>query len=741
VNAAIEYQGSLVIAGRFTRIGDVEANGIARWNGTAWVPLGGGLEGGAVSCLAIYHGDLVAGGDFFFADGGFSQSIARWDGTAWSSFGGGLHVPNTTVVSLAAHGDTLVAAQDAWYEYTFPVPPNMKPPWPYLVDMWDGSQWVSLPGANGWIASVAFFEDALFAGGVFDSLGSVPAARIGRWEGSEWSEVGGGLSASSYVASMCVHSDQLVLGGTIDKAGTVDAENVATWNGVEWGTALGIVVPVTTLSSTAGELFAGGARMITRWNGQSWEITTPDIEGTPSSIVIVGSDLVAAGPLAFTDHGNTAALSVARLSNGSWAPFVSMGDRTHGLMSLDGFTYVGALAAFRDHIIAAGTFQYAGAPSGWEPVNGMAEWTGTDWTPFLRPANFEFVYALMSEHDTLYAAGYSNAAPLTPSVWRHDGTEWAPLGTQSGLVYSMTIYQGSLVVGIDGHILRWIGSEWDEIGHAEGSGYPFVMSMIEWGDKLAVAGRFQSIDGVPCVNIASWDGAVWEPIGPGLPPPPIYPDAIVRSLGLADGRLAVTGDGMDGVKYWSGTAWERLGSVSAGPASLFQAGQDLFVSGYLYDDHSPYGPLLAKWDQDAWVALGSGTNSPVSCMTALGTSVYMGGSISGAGGKASYAIARWDDVLAPHVTPVLEAARPNPFASQTAFTYVLTAPGTVRLAIHDVKGREIALIDQGSRSTGSHTVTWYGRDRSGERVPSGVYFVSASLPGGVHKSRKVILLK
>jgi hypothetical protein len=747
VNAAINYQGSLIIAGRFTRIGDVMVNNIARWNGATWVPLGTGIEEGAVSCLVLYQGDVVAGGDFWYAGGVLARSIARWDGSIWSAFSATLQNPNIItrrVMSMAAHGDTLVAAQDAWYEYSYPFPPNPAPTWPYLVNLWNGTDWVDLQGANRGVNSMCFFDGTLFAGGSFDSIGGVPAERIARLDGASWSEVGGGLGPISGVLAMSVHSNQLVLGGFIESAGAVDVGNVATWNGVEWG-ALGSLPPgVSTLSSSGGQLLAGGPNMVARWNGQSWEFPTPPVEGSPSSIVTLGTDLVVAGPIAFRNAAGTApaALYVAKLSNDVWVPLMPLGGGMQGLVSLDGFGYVGSLAAYRGHVIAAGTFQYAGSPSGWEPVDRMAEWTGTEWAPFPLPANFEFVTALVSERDTLYAAGYSNQDPLTPAIWRHDGTEWEPLGTQPGFVYAMTTYQGSIVASFGGPlVLRWTGSEWEEIGRAEGGGYPIVWSMVEWDGKLVVAGRFQSVDQVPCSNIAAWNGYVWEPIGPGLPSPPNFQDGLVRSLGVADGNLAATKDGINGVTYWSGTAWERLGSLQGSQAYLFQAGQYLFVSGYLYDEQAPHELSLARWHQDAWVDLGSGTNSPVSCVAALGTSVYMGGFISEAGGKASYAIARWDDVLAPQVTPVLEAARPNPFATQTAFTYTLPTPGTVRLAIHDVRGREIALIDQGSRSTGSHTVTWYGRDRSGERVPSGVYFVSASLPGGVHKSRKVILLK
>jgi hypothetical protein len=287
-------------------------------------------------------------------------------------------------------------------------------------------------------------------------------------------------------------------------------------------------------------------------------------------------------------------------------------------------------------------------------------------------------------------------------------------------------------------VLRWTGSDWKEVGRAEGAYYPFVASMIEWDGKLIVAGRFDSISGVPCSNIAAWNGSVWEPIGPGLPSPPNHPEGIVGALGVADGRLAATAGG---VVYWSGLAWEPLGAPLYGQANLLQAGPKLFASGYFNSDDFSHEFFLALWQRDKWVELGSGTNDQISCVATLGNSVYMGGYFSEAGGKASYAMARWDGLAAPRATPTLEAARPNPFASSTAFQYTLPKEGTVRLSIHDVTGREIAVIDEGKRSAGPHSIIWYGRDRSGERVPSGVYFLSSTLPGGVHKSRKVILLR
>ena len=95
--ASIVYNGDLIVAGDFTRAGDIDAANIARWDGAVWRPLGSGTDGRVYS-LAVYNGDLYAGGIFNTAGGQSTSSIARWDGAAWhnlpgttaNAFGGGV---------------------------------------------------------------------------------------------------------------------------------------------------------------------------------------------------------------------------------------------------------------------------------------------------------------------------------------------------------------------------------------------------------------------------------------------------------------------------------------------------------------------------------------------------------------------------------------------------------------------------------------------------------------------------
>jgi hypothetical protein len=81
------------VAGSFTRIGDIEANNVAFWDGESWHSIGEGTNNGVsgeVKALVIgdHRSEIIVGGDFDRAGGNPANHIARWDGTNWSALGG-----------------------------------------------------------------------------------------------------------------------------------------------------------------------------------------------------------------------------------------------------------------------------------------------------------------------------------------------------------------------------------------------------------------------------------------------------------------------------------------------------------------------------------------------------------------------------------------------------------------------------------------------------------------------------
>lgn len=84
--------------------------------------------------------------------------------------------------------------------------------------------------------------------------------------------------------------------------------------------------------------------------------------------------------------------------------------------------------------------------------------------------------------------------------------------------------------------------------------------------------------------------------------------------------------------------------------------------------------------------------------------------------------------------------RPNPFAGRTRFTYSLPRAGRVRLAIHDVQGRQIATLEDGDRAAGEHAAVWDGRGANGRAVAGGVYFSRLEFEGDV-RTKKLIVVR
>ncbi len=98
---------------------------------------------------------------------------------------------------------------------------------------------------------------------------------------------------------------------------------------------------------------------------------------------------------------------------------------------------------------------------------------------------------------------------------------------------------------------------------------------------------------------------------------------------------------------------------------------------------------------------------------------------------ASPAVAGPARLLAPH---------PNPFNPSVTIPFRLPAPQRVRLLVHDVAGRQVALLADREFPAGEHALVWDGRDIEGRSAGTGVYFVRLEA-AGVSESQKLVLLR
>lgn len=262
------FDGGLYAGGDFANAGGSPASRIAVWQFGVWSEVGGGVSNGAVRCFAVFDDGngpaLFVGGQFNIAGGVSVSRIARWDGSAWSDVGGG--VSGAIVSAMAVFDDG--GGPDLYVAGSFSsaggVPASN-------ISRWDGAAWSAVgTGVNSSTNALLVHDDGsgsdLYAGGFFSSAGGQPASFIASWDGAGWSALGSGVDNAVWALESfdAGSGAELYAGGDFLNAGGSAASRIARWNGTDWsavGSGMnGVVWTLEVFASTGSidELYAGG---------------------------------------------------------------------------------------------------------------------------------------------------------------------------------------------------------------------------------------------------------------------------------------------------------------------------------------------------------------------------------------------------------------------------------------------------------------------------------------------------
>ncbi len=85
----------------------------------------------------------------------------------------------------------------------------------------------------------------------------------------------------------------------------------------------------------------------------------------------------------------------------------------------------------------------------------------------------------------------------------------------------------------------------------------------------------------------------------------------------------------------------------------------------------------------------------------------------------------------------LPPVSPNPARRLANVTFSLSRRGIARLAVYDVAGRCVRVLQEGDLGAGRHARSWDGRDASGSPVASGAYLVRLEAEGRLLTKRMV----
>jgi hypothetical protein len=559
-----------------------------------------------------------------------------------------------------------------------------------VVNVFDGTKWSSLGEITGGLTVLydfAFLGNDLYVGGLFQRAGDVPAVGLAKWDGANWSDVGG---FSGLASSLAADGTNLYVGGFFTNCGGIFTTNVAKWNGANWsalGDGIGYYADdlsqvVNVLLWHKGQLYAGGAftnagavaaNNLARWDGNAWSALGEGVAGTGGGFIgspvtalqFIGDDLYVGGRFT-TVGGNVPALNVARWNGSEWSALGA------GLKGPPSTGPVSALASLGTELYAFGSFTNAGGIT----ARGLARWNGANWSSFgsLNGAGIRAI----SNAGSIYVCGDFNIANFDTSsnvignhVIRWDGSNWHGLpgkpsnGThlfvQAFATGSDGLYVGGFfnAVGttIARRIARWDGTNWYALGSGVDGLYNSnslaVRAIKARNNEIFVGGGFVSAGGATANNIARWDGANWSTLGYGVDNTVVTIETTLTDVYVGGSfsnayDFPEVGYTVNRIARWDAdSGWSPLGTgVSGTVTTIREQGGLIYVGGFFTNAGGNTANRIAVWDGANWSSLGTGgangVNGTVNAILADGSDIYVGGSFTTAGGVTARAIARWN---------------------------------------------------------------------------------------------------
>ncbi|HKR05478.1 MAG TPA: T9SS type A sorting domain-containing protein [Bacteroidia bacterium] len=335
------------------------------------------------------------------------------------------------------------------------------------------AQWVACNnGMDNYVWGSAVYNGNLYACGNFEHADGNQALAIAKWNGSAWSDVGGGFQhgAFSYaVRGLIVYNNELYAGGYVDSVAGMPIHKVAKWNGTNWSAA-GMDCPISTVNCFAvhnGELYAGGQGSglvkvcVAKWTGTNW--IGLDTEAGNTDVYALASyngDLYAGG--AFTNFNGTGAAGVAKWNGSAWSDIGS---------GFTAFNVARAFAVFNNKLYIGGGFTTAGGIA----ANNIVSWDGASWTALSGGVN-SGVQSLLSNGNKLFVGGMfwmvNGVTANRAAYW--NGSSWTVLGTDLGSgAKTISIYNNELYYGGEGafnghnYIAKWSGGTFTGIKESE----------------------------------------------------------------------------------------------------------------------------------------------------------------------------------------------------------------------------------------------------------------------------------
>jgi hypothetical protein len=634
VNAITASGSDIYVGGSFISIDGVMVNRIAKWNGSSWSAIQGGVNGSVNSLTTDSNGNLYAGGSLTTAGGTPVNYIAKWNGSSWSALGGGV---NSNLYALAtdnsgniyAGGDFTTAGGTA----------------ANYIAKWNGSSWSSLGGGVGSSSVKAITSDSsgnIYAGGDFATASGTTVNRVAKWNGSAWSALSGGVDSSGGVSTVTAlttdSNGSLYAGGYFITADTSVVWRVAKWNGSSWSSLnSGVDSYIFALTAdSSGNLFAGGAfyradgsiaNYIAKWNGSSWSALAGGVDGSVFAVAMDSNGKLYAGG-SFGAASGTSSARIAQWNGTSW----------NGLTSQPGGLNGSILATVKDssgNLFVGGSFTTAGGTT----VNRVAKWNGSSWSALGGGFNNTVSTVTMDSSGNLYAGGYfTTASGVTVNrIAKWNGTSWSALGgglndraTTVTTDSSGNLYAGGYFTTASGllvnRVAKWNGTSWTALGGGV-SAYVSALS-TDSGGNIYAGGNFSSASGQTVNRVAKWNGTSWSRLGGGVNNTAFALNSDSSgNLYLGGAFLNAGGTSVNYIAKWDGSSWSALSGGTNNSVYTLATDSDgsVYAGGLFTEASGTTANYVAKWNGTSWSSIGPGALNNIDSLVVSGSDIYAGG--------------------------------------------------------------------------------------------------------------------
>ncbi|GEM_PF-1903943 len=529
---------------------------LRRWDGAAWVEVGGSASGGGLSdtpgwsyapslVLDSSGRPVVSWGDDSW--GNLEIYLKRWDGAAWVDVGGsatngGVSDNFTESIAPSLALDALDRPVIAWGDMNgF----DRR----IFLRLWDGTAWIELGGSGTGTGLSGGTQNGEIPALALDPLGvpvvtwasftlSGPEIYVSAWTGAQWSGYGGSGSSGG----MTQDAD-----GSFSPSLAYDAQGNPC---IAW----------------AGGGVTNNEVYLRKWNGSAWEelggsATAGGISATGGQSYLPGVALDSLGRPAVVwqdDDSGRHSIYLRRWNGVAW-------EELGGSGSGGGLSNSAGRATAPDmELDASGNPWVVWEDDSLGPTEiYLRYWDGAAWVE-------------------LGGSATSGGVSGTPSVSSSPSIAMDALGRP--WVAWQDISPGNSEV----YLRRWDGAAWVEVGgSASGGGISDTaeastqprLSLDRSGQPLVV--WVENSGGNQEIFARGWNGGAWAEIGGSA-----SMGGISRSAGASDfpslsldsgGRAVVAWeDWTNGnpeiyVRHWAGAGWQEIGSGSGGPGGVSNA--------------------------------------------------------------------------------------------------------------------------------------------------------------------------